>query len=147
MVVKLKWCCLVAPARPCAVGARRRRCGRCCPASGHDRGERPEGPGRHDSYAVARAIRPIALNRKNAFFAGSDGGGEDWAILASLIETCKLNGIDPQAYIADILARIARGPTINRLDRLLPWNWKTGQIGEAREPQRKVKSAVAVPAR
>jgi transposase len=82
-----------------------------------------------DSNAVERTILPIALNRKNALFAGSDGGGEHWAILASLIETCKLNGIDPQAYLVDILARIARGHTINRLDRLLPWNWKTGQVG------------------
>jgi len=61
-----------------------------------------------DSNVVERAIRPIVLNRKNALFAGSDGGGEHWAILASLIETCKLNGIDPQAYLVDILARIAR---------------------------------------
>jgi hypothetical protein len=52
-----------------------------------------------DSNIVERAIRPIALNRKNALFAGSDGGGEHWAIVASLIETCKLGGIDPQTYI------------------------------------------------
>jgi hypothetical protein len=76
-----------------------------------------------DSNVVERAIRPIALNRKNALFAGSDGGGEHWAILASLIETSKLNGIDPQAYLADILARIANGHPINRLDELLPWTW------------------------
>ena len=69
------------------------------------------------------------LNRKNALFAGSDGGGEYWAILASLIETCKLNGIDPQAYLADILARIANGYPINRVDELLPWTWvKNGQL-------------------
>ena len=49
---------------------------------------------------------PIALNRKNALFAGSDGGGEHWAILASLIETCKLNGIDPQGYLTDVITRI-----------------------------------------
>jgi transposase len=76
-----------------------------------------------DSNVVERAIRPIALNRKNALFAGSDGGGEHWAILASLIETSKLNSIDPQAYLADILARIANGHPINRLDELLPWNY------------------------
>ena len=74
-----------------------------------------------DSNIVERAIRPIALNRKNALFAGSDGGGEHWAILASLIETSKLNGIDPQAYLADIFARIADGHPISRLDELLPW--------------------------
>ena len=76
-----------------------------------------------DSNVVERAIRPIALNRKNALFAGSDGGAEHWAILASLIATAKLNGIDPQAYLADILARIASGHPINRLDELLPWTW------------------------
>ena len=62
-----------------------------------------------DSNVVERTIRPIALNRKNALFAGSDGGGEHWATLASLVETCKLNSIDPQAYLADILARLANG--------------------------------------
>jgi len=76
-----------------------------------------------DSNVVERTIRPIALTRKNALFAGSDGGGEHWAILASLIETCKLNGIDPQAYLADILARIANDLPINRIDELIPWTW------------------------
>jgi hypothetical protein len=76
-----------------------------------------------DSNVVERAIRPIALNRKNALFAGSDGGGEHWAILASLVETCKLNGIDPQAYLAEILGRIANDHPINRIDELLPWTW------------------------
>ena len=51
-----------------------------------------------DSNVVERSIRPIALNRKNALFAGSDGGGEHWAIIASLVETCKLSGVDPQVY-------------------------------------------------
>jgi transposase len=76
-----------------------------------------------DSNVVERAIRPLALNRKNALFAGSDGGGEHWAIHASLIETCKLNGVDPEAYLADIFARLVEGHPINRLDELLPWNW------------------------
>jgi transposase len=78
-----------------------------------------------DSNVVERTIRPIALNRKNALFAGSDAGGEHWAILASLIETCKLNGIDPQTYLANILARIADDHPINRVDELLPWTWAT----------------------
>jgi transposase len=77
-----------------------------------------------DSNVVERTIRPIALNRKNALFAGSDGGGEHWAILASLIETCKLNTIDPQAYLADVLVQLAAGHPINRIGELLPWNWK-----------------------
>ena len=76
-----------------------------------------------DSNAVERTIRPLALNRKNALFAGSDGGGEHWAILASLIETCKLNGVDPQAYLADVFARLVAGHSINELDQLLPWSW------------------------
>jgi transposase len=78
-----------------------------------------------DSNVVERAIRPLALNRKNALFAGSDGGGEHWAILASLIETCKLNNVDPEAYFADVFARLVDGHPINRLEELLPWNWVT----------------------
>ncbi|MFI5023056.1 MAG: IS66 family transposase [Alphaproteobacteria bacterium] len=76
-----------------------------------------------DSNIVERAIRPLALNRKNALFAGSDGGAEHWAILASLIETCKLNAVDPQAYLADIFARLVAGHSVKRLDELLPWYW------------------------
>jgi hypothetical protein len=74
-----------------------------------------------DSNIVERSIRPIALNRKNALFAGSDGGGEHWAVIASLIEICKLNGVDPQAYLADILTRIVNGHPQALIDDLLPW--------------------------
>ena len=74
-----------------------------------------------DSNIVERAIRPIALNRKNALFAGSDGGAENWAIVASLIETCKLNGVDPQAYMADVLTKIVDGHLASKLDDLMPW--------------------------
>jgi transposase len=74
-----------------------------------------------DSNTVERAIRPLALNRKNALFAGSDGGGEHWAVIASLIETCKLNGVEPQAYLADVITRIVEGHPQRRLDELLPW--------------------------
>jgi transposase len=74
-----------------------------------------------DSNVVERAIRPIALNRKNALFAGSDGGGDHWAIIASLIETCKLGGIDPQSYLADVVTRIVNGHPNSRIDDLLPW--------------------------
>ncbi len=84
-----------------------------------------------DSNVVERTIRPLALNRKNALFAGSDGGGEHWAILASLVETCKLNAIDPQAYLADVFTRLVAGHPINRLDELLPWRW-----ADARQPKR-----------
>jgi len=74
-----------------------------------------------DSNVVERAIRPIALNRKNALFAGSDGGGDHWAIVASLIETCKLGGIDPQTYLADVITKIVNGHPNNQIDELLPW--------------------------
>ena len=74
-----------------------------------------------DSNVVERAIRPIALNRKNALFAGSDGGAENWAIIASLIETCKLNGVDPNAWMADTLANIVNGHLNSEIDELLPW--------------------------
>jgi transposase len=70
---------------------------------------------------VERAIRPIALNRKNALFAGSDGGGEHWAVIASLVETCKLNAVDPQAYLADVITRIVTGHPQSQIDELLPW--------------------------
>ena len=74
-----------------------------------------------DSNVVERTIRPIALNRKNALFAGSDGGGEHWAIVASLIETCKLGAVDPQTYLADVITRIVNGHPNNRIDDLLPY--------------------------
>jgi len=76
-----------------------------------------------DNNPVERAIRPIALGRKNHLFAGSDGGGERWAIVCSLIETAKLNGVEPFAYLADVLERMVDGYPRNRLDDLLPWNW------------------------
>ena len=61
------------------------------------------------------------MNRKNALFAGSDGGGEHWAVIASLIETCKLNGIDPHAYPADVITKIVNSHPNSRIDELLPW--------------------------
>jgi transposase len=75
-----------------------------------------------DNNTVERAIRPLALTRKNALFAGSDGGAEHWAILASLIETAKLNDIDPQAYITDVITRIVGGHPQSQIDELMPWN-------------------------
>ena len=77
-----------------------------------------------DNNAAERSIRGVALGRKNYLFAGSDAGGERAAAIYSLIETCKLNGIDPEAYLRSILARIADHP-INRVAELLPWNWAT----------------------
>ncbi len=78
-----------------------------------------------DNNTVERAIRPIPLGRKNALFAGSDSGGERWAILASLISTAKLHGVDPQTWLTDVLERIISGRTkVNALKELLPWEWK-----------------------
>lgn len=74
-----------------------------------------------DSNIVERSIRTIALNRKNALFAGSDEGGAAWGVVASLIETCKLNGVEPHAYLADVLAKLADGWPMSRIDALLPW--------------------------
>jgi transposase len=74
-----------------------------------------------DSNSVERAMKPIALGRKNHLFAGSDGGAEHWAVLASLIETCKLNRIDPQAYLADVLSKIINRHPASRIDELLPF--------------------------
>src|SRR5436309_12427738 len=76
-----------------------------------------------DSNTVERSMRPIALNRKNALFAGSDEGAENWAMLASLIETCKLHGINPHAYLADVLTKLVNNWPNRRLGELLPWAW------------------------
>jgi len=78
-----------------------------------------------DSNVVERAIKPIALNRKNALFAGSDAGAEHWATIASLVETCKLNDVDPLCYLADVIARIVDGHPQSQLDDLLPWAYAT----------------------
>ena len=74
-----------------------------------------------DSNAVERTMRGVALGRKNHLFAGSDGGGEHWAVLASLVETCKMNGVDPEAYLADVLTRLTSRHPASRIDELLPW--------------------------
>lgn len=74
-----------------------------------------------DSNIVERSIRPIALNRKNALFAGSDGGAQHWAVIASLTETAKLNGVEPTAYFADVMTRIVNGHPQARVEDLLPW--------------------------
>jgi transposase len=78
-----------------------------------------------DSNIVERSIRPIALTRKNALFAGSDGGAEHWAVVASLIETCKLNAIDPEAYLGKTITRIVQGHPQSQIDALLPWAYAT----------------------
>jgi len=75
-----------------------------------------------DNNAVERTIRPIALNRKNALFAGHDTGAQNWGIIASLIETAKLNKIEPHAYLTATLKAIVAGHKQNQIKLLLPWN-------------------------
>lgn len=77
-----------------------------------------------DNNSVERTIRPIALNRKNALFAGHDEGGKNWGRIASLIETCKLNGVEPFAYLKATLEAIAKGHPANRIEDLMPWAFK-----------------------
>jgi transposase len=80
-----------------------------------------------DSNTVERSIRPIALNRKNALFAGHDLGAENWAVLASLIETCKLHGVNPEAWLADVLSKLVDNWPNRRLAELTPWAWQAAQ--------------------
>ena len=85
-----------------------------------------------DSNTVERTIRPIKLGAKNHLFAGSDGGAENWAVIASLIQTAKLNDVEPFAYLRDILERIVSARIkANELSSLLPWAWKAAQTQAA----------------
>ena len=85
-----------------------------------------------DTNTIERAIRPIALGRKNSLFAGSDGGARHWAIVASLVATAKLNGVEPLAWLTDVLERMVSGQTkAHELERLLPWHWKAERLAAA----------------
>jgi transposase len=85
-----------------------------------------------DSNVVERSMKSVALTRKNSMFVGNARGGETFAILASLVNSAKLNGLDPQTWLADVLERIVSGrTTINQLDTLLPWNWSAEQVRQA----------------
>ncbi len=78
-----------------------------------------------DTNVVERAIRPNTLTRKNALFAGSDGGAKHWALAMTLIQTAKLNGVDPLAWLTDVLERVVSGRTkAHEMPTLLPWNWQ-----------------------
>jgi transposase len=82
-----------------------------------------EGIAEIDNNIAERAIRAIAIGRKNWLFAGSKAGGERAAAIYSVIETAKLNGVEPQTYIADVIEKIASGWPASRWDELMPWNW------------------------
>jgi transposase len=85
-----------------------------------------------DTNVIERAIRPIALGRKNSLFAGSNGGAHHWAIVASLMATAKLNGVEPLAWLTDVLERMVSGRTkAHELEQLLPWNWKAERAAVA----------------
>jgi transposase len=84
-----------------------------------------------DTNTVERAMRPVALGRKNALFAGSDSGGRHWAIVATLIQTAKLNEVDPLAWLTDVLECVVSGRIKNsELTSLLPWNWKAAKLAD-----------------
>jgi hypothetical protein len=74
-----------------------------------------------DSNTVKRSIRPLALTRKNALFAGRDLGAESWSMIASLIETCKLNAVDLLAWMTDVLTKLVNRWPASKVDELMPW--------------------------
>ncbi|MFL0587507.1 transposase, partial [Sphingomonas olei] len=76
-----------------------------------------------DNNIAERALRGVAVGRRNWLFAGSRAGGERAAAIYTVIQTCKANGVDPQAYIADVIARVAGDWPATRWDELMPWNW------------------------
>lgn len=75
---------------------------------------------------VENALRGVALGRRNWLFVGSPKGGDAAALFYSLVETCRLNCVEPEAWLTDIIARIGDHP-INRIDELLPWQWQVAQ--------------------
>ena len=81
-----------------------------------------------DTNIVERPIRSIAIGKKNSLFCGDEGGGRTWAILSTLLQTARLNGLDPEVWLADVLERVVSGVTTNdRLAELLAWNWKAAR--------------------
>jgi transposase len=89
-----------------------------------------------DTNAVERAMRPIKLNAKNALFAGCDDGAEHWAMLASFIETCKLNEINAESWLTDVLTKLVNGWPEAKLDELLPWEEHYDRLGSSAQDQR-----------
>lgn len=82
-----------------------------------------------DSNIVERAIRPQTITRKNSLFAGSEGGGRTWATVATLLQTAKMNNVDPLNWLSQTLTRIAQGWPVSELEALMPWNFKSHAFG------------------
>jgi hypothetical protein len=80
-----------------------------------------------DNNPAERALRTIAITRKNFLFLGTNAGGERAAVIYTVRQSAKLNGLDPEAYLADVIDRMAKGHPTNRLSELLPWNWKKSE--------------------
>lgn len=90
-----------------------------------------------DSNVVERSMKSVALTRKNSLFVGSPGGGKTFAVIASLVNTCKLNGVDPEVWLADVLERIISGKvTANEMESLLPWTWKAEREAMTQQERR-----------
>lgn len=81
-----------------------------------------------DSNIVERAIRPQTITRKNSLFAGSEGGGRTWATVATLLQTCKMNGVDPLDWLSQTLTRIAQGWPASKIEALMPWNFRSDAV-------------------
>jgi hypothetical protein len=84
-----------------------------------------------DSNMVERSIRGLALTRKNALFAGHDRGAAGWAMIASLLETCKLNRVDPLAWTTDVLTKLVNRWPASRIDELMPWAHREGRVSHS----------------
>ncbi len=90
-----------------------------------------------DSNVVERSMKSVALTRKNALFVGSERGGKSFAVLASLVNTAKLNGVDPEAWLADVLERIIScNVKANEMESLLPWAWKAEREAMTQQERR-----------
>ncbi|RVH21820.1 IS66 family transposase, partial [Sinorhizobium meliloti] len=81
-----------------------------------------------DPNIVERAIRPQTITRKNSLFAGSEGGGRTWATVATLLQTCKMNGVDPLDWLSQTLTRIAQGWPASEIEALMPWNFRSDAV-------------------
>jgi len=82
-----------------------------------------------DSNIVERAIRPQTITRKNSLFAGSQGGGETWATIATLLQTAKMNNVDPLAWLSQTLTRITNRWPAADIELLMPWNFEPDAVG------------------